>query len=378
MTSEYRVGSYYFPNYHVDPRNEAVHGIGWTEWHLVRHALPRFRGHRQPLGPLWGYVDEAEPAVMEAKIDAAADHGIDYWIFDWYWYDDGPFLERCLERGYLGARNNSRVQFCCMWANHDWVDIHPAKMNSPKPLLYPGRVTSQTFDQITSHLVERYFVHPTHFAVDGCPYFSIYDLGSLLRSFGGVNETALELERFRAKTRAAGFRDLHLNAVVWGKPILPGERVPADPVKLVNDLGFDSVTSYVWIHHVELDTSPVTEYGAVFDAYLEHWTSARRRFGVPYYPNVTMGWDSSPRTIPSDVWSPIGYPFTNVIGGNTPEAFRTALEVTKARLDAFGDPKILNINCWNEWTEGSYLEPDTAHGMAYLEAIRDVFGPCPL
>ena len=36
--------------------------------------------------------------------------------------------------------------------------------------------------------------------------------------------------------------------------------------------------------------------------------------------------------------------------------------------------RILNINCWNEWTEGSYLEPDTVHGMKYLEAVRDVFG----
>ena len=38
-------------------------------------------------------------------------------------------------------------------------------------------------------------------------------------------------------------------------------------------------------------------------------------------------------------------------------------------------PRILNINCWNEWTEGSYLEPDTAHGTKYLEAVRAVFGP---
>ncbi len=34
----------------------------------------------------------------------------------------------------------------------------------------------------------------------------------------------------------------------------------------------------------------------------------------------------------------------------------------------------ININCWNEWTEGSYLEPDEVHGMKYLEAVRDVFG----
>jgi hypothetical protein len=34
----------------------------------------------------------------------------------------------------------------------------------------------------------------------------------------------------------------------------------------------------------------------------------------------------------------------------------------------------MNINCWNEWTEGSYLEPDTTTGFKYLEAVRDVFG----
>lgn len=46
----YQVGVYYFPNYHVDSRNEAAHGKGWTEWELVKLARPRFPGHRQPLG----------------------------------------------------------------------------------------------------------------------------------------------------------------------------------------------------------------------------------------------------------------------------------------------------------------------------------------
>jgi hypothetical protein len=35
----------------------------------------------------------------------------------------------------------------------------------------------------------------------------------------------------------------------------------------------------------------------------------------------------------------------------------------------------VTINAWNEWTEGSYLEPDTVHGLKYLEAVRDVFAP---
>ena len=131
------VGCYYFPNYHCnDGRNAQVHGPGWSEWELVKQALPRFEGHHQPLRPLWGYVDESLPEVMERKIAAAADHGIDYFIFDYYYYDDGTFLENCLNQGFLPARNVDRIKFCLMWANHNWMDIHPCsrgRRRSPAP-----------------------------------------------------------------------------------------------------------------------------------------------------------------------------------------------------------------------------------------------------
>lgn len=35
------------------------------------------------------------------------------------------------------------------------------------------------------------------------------------------------------------------------------------------------------------------------------------------------------------------------------------------------DPR--DIHCWNEWTEGSYLEPDTVSGFRYLDAVKRVF-----
>ena len=142
----------------------------------------------------------------------------------------------------------------------------------------------------------------------------------------------------------------------------------------MKDLGFDSVTSYVWIHHVGLDKQ-VTDYNDVRDKYFAYWEQAEKLFDVPYYPNVSMGWDSSPRAAQEDEFGNFGYPFMNTIGNNTPDNFRTALEMTKKRLMARpADQRIFNINCWNEWTEGSYLEPDMISGMKYLEAVRDVFG----
>jgi hypothetical protein len=88
-----------------------------------------------------------------------------------------------------------------------------------------------------------------------------------------------------------------------------------------------------------------------------------------------MGWDNSPRTLQSDIWEPLPEStFSNCIGGNTPEAFRRALETYRERLRRRPGPNFMSINAWNEWTEGSYIEPDTTNGMGYLEAISSVFG----
>ena len=378
MNNRPQLAVYYFPNYHQDARNRAVHGPGWTEWELVRRAEPRFPGHRQPRVPAWGETDEADPQAMAQKIAAAADHGVDAFIFDWYWYDDGPFLQRGLDEGFLDAPNNERLKFALMWANHDWLDIHPLKRSDhpfrDAKLLYPGAVTPQTFEAVMDHCIEHYFRHPSYWLLDGRPYFSFYELTKLMEGFGSLAETRRLFDLFRAKVVAAGFPGLHLNAVVWNNPILPGERAPADAKAVVDRLGFDSVTSYVWIHHHATDVFPEVEYGTVRDAYFAYWDEAERKFDRPYYPNVTMGWDSSPRTVQSDVFDERGYPFMYTIGNNTPANFRQALKLARERVERSSVPHpFVTVNAWNEWTEGSYLEPDRVNGMGYLEAIRDVF-----
>jgi len=33
---------------------------------------------------------------------------------------------------------------------------------------------------------------------------------------------------------------------------------------------------------------------------------------------------------------------------------------------------VMVIGCWNEWTEGHYLLPDTKHGYGMLRALESV------
>ncbi len=369
-----QVAAYYFPNWGP---------IAHSEWNSIKAAKPRFEGHAQPKVPVWGYENENDPVVMSRKIAAAADHGIDAFIFDWYYYDpddsrtaksphysqDGSrYLHTALEKAFLGATNNNRLKFAVMWCNHN---------------AYPnakGAVQPKTFETLTDYVIAKYFKHPSYWKIDGCPYFSIYEVNTFLQSFGGDRaKAAAALARFREKVHAAGFPGLHVNGVLFG---LGGKESPA----VAKALGLDSVTTYTWIHHYPLPAFPSTDYARAAKGYFDAVTAGGAWNGleapasalpVPYHVNVSMGWDSSPRCPADADWlnTKRGYPFGPVIVNNTPERFRSALQRSK-ELTLKNPPsaRIVTINSWNEWGEGSYLEPDTVHNMKYLEAVRDVFG----
>jgi hypothetical protein len=288
-------------------------------------------------------------------------------------YDDGPFLNRCIDEGFLKAENTETIKFALMWANHDWIDIHPYTRGTQQKLLYRGTVSPKRFDEIGDFVISEYFSKPNYWKIDGKAYFSVYDVQKFVENFGSIEATKSAMERMNEKAIKAGLKGVHWNMVAWGNPVLPVENAPKNTPELIKTLGFNSATSYVWIHHTVLPETQ-TDYNWVRDRYFEHWEKAKTEYGVPYYPNVTMGWDSSPRCDLKSEWANVGYPFMNIIGNNTPENFKTALQITKDKLlsDPTG-PRILNINCWNEWTEGSYLEPDTISGMKYLEAVKEVF-----
>jgi hypothetical protein len=375
MSERPRLATYYFPEYHPDARNDKWHGKGWTEWELVRRAEPKFPGHYQPKVPLWGYEDESDPKVMAKKIAAAADHGLDVFLFDWYWYEDGPFLQRCLDEGFLKAENVSRLKFAIMWANHDWANHHPGHRFGKAPLLAKGAVGRETFDEALDRVIGDYFTHPAYWRLGDGLYFSFYSSKSLIEGLGGLEQTRAALRDFREKTRAAGLGELHLNVIQQSTPIDTQE----DATKKYNDdmvfLGFDSITAYIWHWKRLFRRFPKTEYADARENTVKVWDRYTAAYDLPYFPNVTMGWDNSPRAVQSDEWVYAGGVFTPVIVNNTPEEFEKSLLAARDFLAQSAlKHKVLTINAFNEWTESSYLEPDMVNKLGYLEAIKRVFG----
>jgi hypothetical protein len=353
---------YYFPQWHPDDLNSRMWGEGWTEWDVLRRGAARFPGHVQPKRPLWGEADESDPAVASRAVGAALDHGITGFIVDWYWFDDAPFLNGFLDRGLLGADRIDEFRFALMWANHDWTDLYPAPHPNPARML-PAPNGRYHARHAAIHVIETYLRHPRYYAVDGGKYFSVYDIVGFVEGLGGMGEAAAFLRWFREEARARGAGELHLNAIVTAQ-------VP-DPARTLAALGFDSATHYTWWHQTPngFDTFPTTAYDRAFARAREAWEHGHR-LPIPYYPNVTVGWDPTPRTVEWDMRSEPGYPFTSVLVDNTPANVGDAVHA--ALLDAARSGSgIVTMNAWNEWTEGSYLEPDLEHGFAQLEAVRE-------
>ena len=361
----YDVAAYIWPAYCQNDRTDIFWPEGDGEWQSVRSAMAKYPGDSWPRRPLWGYVDEADPRVMEMQIDEATCHGVNVFIYDWYWYDRRPYLENCLNDGFLGSTNRDKMRFYLMWANHDAVTVWDKRLSDKgETVIWQGAQDRTEFERIARRLTEKYFLQDNYYRIDGCPVFCIYDLDNLIRGLGGVEQTRAALDWWRAEAVRAGLPGLHLQCILRNARTYNVTGVAGDNIgvqrEVVEALGFDSVTHYQYVHIMEIG-----DYDRMVDdmaAEREHICS---EYGIPYFPHVSIGWDNNPRfrLLRQDITT-----------GNTPQAFARALREARDYLDAHPQlPPLVTVNSWNEWTETSYLEPDDRNGYGYLEAVRRVF-----
>ena len=155
------VAAFVWPSCHDEPRSrEALWPEGIGEWEVIQKGTPRFEGHYQPKVPLWGYEMDNDPKVMEKWIRAAKTHGVNTFIFDWYWFDEKPFLESCLNDGFLKAANNREMNFYIMWANHDANHLWNKELSDTEAgntVIWSGAVDRNRFENMASRIIEKYY-----------------------------------------------------------------------------------------------------------------------------------------------------------------------------------------------------------------------------
>ena len=211
LDKKHDVAAIVWPSYHPDARAKICWPDGIGEWQTVMSNKPKFEGHQQPRYPTWGYINEADPYVSAMEIEAATDHGINVFIFDWYWYDGMIYLEGHLNDGFLKAKNNGKMKFYLMWANHDvtrgWDKIGADDVFTGKDrtLICRGGV-DRDYNEVVKDVEGMWYWIADHYTADYYPQVSVgWDAGPRAYRFtGGIikNNTPENFETALRKAKA--------------------------------------------------------------------------------------------------------------------------------------------------------------------------------
>jgi hypothetical protein len=336
--SDYLIGAYYYPGW---DRTDA--------WDVVKRFFPE----RQPL---LGWHHVGNPEVVDWQIKWAVEHGVRFFVYDWYWAKGHQRLEEGLHSGLFHARYQNLIKFCLLYANH-------------KPFNPPESYSPEECEKITRFWIANCFRRPNYLTVDGKPVVIIFSPTELRQM--GTEKVKRAFARMRQRCREAGLPGLYLCGT-WTFPTASRAAWYRESLESMKDEGYDAVTAYNW--SAPVNTTPAeraarrSPFAACVDGYRKAWNDVADYGLLKLIPPVSGGWDSRP-------WSG---DTAMARTDRTPQEFKRHLLDCKAFLDTREQApklKMAIIGAWNEWTEGSYIEPDRTNRFGHLEAIRQVFAP---
>ena len=329
-----KVGAYYFD--------------GWSGVTNNTHLTERLKSEFAYREPVWGWLDDTLP-IMQQQIDLAADHGIAFFSFCWYWpegADKRTPLNNALEL-YLQAKNRNRLEFCLLVANHGGFRIGP-----------------KDWEAVGDRWIEL-FKRREHLRVDGKPLLIFFSARELKDAFGGPAGTRKALDRLRQKAVAAG-----LKGVCVAGCCTPGPEYGWDNLDELAAAGFDLFTGYNYPGAGAKPGVKRQTFASMIAGHVGIYESFTKKTKVPYVPAVTSGWDMRPwerKDLPPEKQS-MYYP------DRTPQDVRQSVEKAIDWLDRHPDrtlpERLVLVYAWNENGEGGYLTPTKAEGDVYLKALE--------
>lgn len=321
----YEVGAFYFP--------------GWpnmSRWQPILDFPMR--------KPVLGWYDEANPECADWQIKWAVEHGVSFFMVDWYWCEGNRHLEHWLHDAYMNARFRKYLKWCVMWANHN----------------PPGTHSLEDWREVTQYWIDNYFGMETYYRIDGRPAVFIWSPGNIRRDLGGSEKAAELYALSQRMAREAGLPGIYFVAMSSHESEAACRQLAAE--------GYEAMTSY---HGFQLAAARAGTnrfpFADVVATGPEVWREADQRAEsaeLLYMPIVDTGWASQP-------WHGKQ---ARVLTDRTPELFGELCRKARDYADRT-DKKIIAIGPWNEWGEGSYIEPYAEYGFADLDALREAFCP---
>ena len=347
-----KIIAFYLPQFHAIPENDKWWGKDFTEWTNTKKAIPFFKDHYQPREPLNDYyynLLDNEVQIWQAKL--AKEYGIYGFCYYHYWFNGKMLIEKPMEN----MLNNKDVDipFCISWANEPWTRNWDGRN---KEVLMPQYYGDQKEWEEHFQYLLPFFEDERYIKKDKKPLFLLYRTNS-------IENCEKMVDYWDQRAKECGFDGIYIVETLTGHQKDPHIHnseavVEMEPMHTIR-YGLPFFTQGKRFIKKKLNKKV-----NVFDkiSYSQVWNiiskksnsySSKKRFRGAF-----IDWDNSAR------WGKKAM----IMKGANPSTFSNFFEKQINQHDS----EFIFMNAWNEWAEGTYLEPDKKYGLEYLEEINNV------
>jgi len=349
----------YLPQFHRIPENDIWWGEGFIEWDNVKAAVPLYKGHQQPQIPLNGYYDLSNLDSIRTQAKILKQYKIRGLCFYHYYSIGRMLLQKPAE--LLLEADDIDIEYFFSWANHDWRRTWYRFNNE---MLFKQEYGDS--EEILAHYayLRKFFCDQRYKKINNKPVFIIYSSAS-------IPNFDLLKKIWDSEARKDGFDGIYFVSTVTGK----GVDINAVKYDAYFDFEPDSIIAeqvspmlreiQSWRAKIIPKINkilPIKIFRQKFKYYYLLNASEKNKVdhhGKPYISGAFARWDNTPRH---------GYN-ARLILGSDPTLFKKMLN---SRIHDKNGTGIVLINSWNEWSEGSNLEPNTIDEYSYLNVVKEI------
>lgn len=341
VDSKIRVAAYYLGNWGL------VKGQRSSDWSLG-----------SPFKPLLGFYRSDDSVVADWHIKWALEHGVDTFVKLYgkrTWPDSIAF-----EKGFMSSRFFDKINVAIMFGTWPWLPGNAFGLSIED--MYA------TAEDVTKYFANTLFNRQNYLRFNNRPAFFIGYYSNFSQA-AGVDKGLEFVKIIRRTAEANGF-----------DPFIVADMMTTNHDSALNNAlieNVDAITNYNI-----LDAGKSWEYqngkGVLvypYEQYVEgmlretrFWSEFAKSKGKSIMPQVLPG--ESTRLLFEKL-----YDFLVEYTGSTPDKYSKLCEGMKE----FVDPNLnmVIVEAWDEFQEGSVLEPNMESGLSYINVIRDAFAVRP-
>jgi lipopolysaccharide biosynthesis protein len=352
-----KVIAFYLPQFHRIPENDLWWGEGFTEWTNTRKSTARFDGHYQPRIPhaSTGYYDLSQVSTLEAQAKLAEQANIDAFCFYYYWFSGKKLLETPIEN--LFNNPHIAIEYLVCWANENWT----RRWDGLDHHILIGQDYHSGWEIEFIADVAKFFADPRYMRFNGKPILMIYKLLD-------IPNPEIVIASWREWCFHHGIGEIS----VWAVYDVAFQNIDIPYVDRFVEFPPRQVGALKKIdgHHLNPQVADLHLYD--YKALVHSITSGLSiadSLDYPIFRTAMMGWDNSARRSDGfSVW----------MNYSTQDFFDWCRRIWQYTIENHPvNERFIFINAWNEWAEGTYLEPDERFGFANINALSRAMTSLP-